>query len=126
MVLESLLYLRQLRASMVLTPQVMGEITHMTLIHPKLHWEITFSFLGCQKSLKDSFLGRKVFIILHLILTNSHGRSHFQLSRLCLKWMGFTLQWKQSAAVISAGSGGSLLQPVMALPYHLYILFSQH
>jgi len=39
---------------------------------------------------------------------------------------GATAPIMVTAAVISAGSGGSLLQPVMALPYHLYILFSQH
>lgn len=39
---------------------------------------------------------------------------------------GATAPIMVTAAVISAGSTGALLEPVMALPYHLYILFSQH
>ncbi|ACV61089.1 phosphate ABC transporter, inner membrane subunit PstA [Desulfofarcimen acetoxidans DSM 771] len=38
---------------------------------------------------------------------------------------GATAPIMVTAAVISAGSPGSLLEPVMALPYHLYTLFSQ-
>ncbi|MBM7853942.1 phosphate transport system permease protein [Desulfohalotomaculum tongense] len=38
---------------------------------------------------------------------------------------GATAPVMVTAAVISAGSSGSLFEPVMALPYHLYILFSQ-
>jgi phosphate transport system permease protein len=39
---------------------------------------------------------------------------------------GATAPIMVTAAVISAGMSGGLLDPVMALPYHLYILFSQH
>ena len=38
---------------------------------------------------------------------------------------GATAPIMVTAAVISGGSSGALLEPVMALPYHLYILFSQ-
>jgi phosphate transport system permease protein len=38
---------------------------------------------------------------------------------------GATAPIMVTAAVISANSSGALLEPVMALPYHLYILFSQ-
>lgn len=38
---------------------------------------------------------------------------------------GATAPVMVTAAVISASSSGALLEPVMALPYHLYILFSQ-
>ncbi|HHU87469.1 MAG: phosphate ABC transporter permease PstA [Pelotomaculaceae bacterium] len=39
---------------------------------------------------------------------------------------GATAPIMVTAAVISAGMSGGLMEPVMALPYHLYILFSQH
>ncbi|MCL6559392.1 MAG: ABC transporter permease subunit, partial [Firmicutes bacterium] len=39
---------------------------------------------------------------------------------------GATAPIMVTAAVILAASNGALLEPVMALPYHLYILFSQH
>ncbi|MDD4588730.1 MAG: phosphate ABC transporter permease PstA [Heliobacteriaceae bacterium] len=39
---------------------------------------------------------------------------------------GATAPIMVTAAAISAGSSGNLFTPVMALPYHLYILFSQH
>lgn len=39
---------------------------------------------------------------------------------------GATAPIMVTAAAISADSSGSLFEPVMALPYHLYILFSQH
>ena len=39
---------------------------------------------------------------------------------------GATAPIMVTAAVISAGMNGGLTDPVMALPYHLYILFSQH
>ena len=38
---------------------------------------------------------------------------------------GATAPIMVTAAVISASSSGGLFEPVMALPYHLYILFSQ-
>ena len=38
---------------------------------------------------------------------------------------GATAPIMVTATVILAGSSGALLEPVMALPYHLYILFSQ-
>ncbi|MEG6616663.1 phosphate ABC transporter permease PstA [Peptococcaceae bacterium 1198_IL3148] len=38
---------------------------------------------------------------------------------------GATAPIMVTAAVISANSSGALLEPVMALPYHLYILFTQ-
>lgn len=39
---------------------------------------------------------------------------------------GATAPIMVTAAAISADSSGNLFEPVMALPYHLYILFSQH
>ncbi len=39
---------------------------------------------------------------------------------------GATAPIMVTAAVISAGMSGGLMEPVMALPYHLYVLFSQH
>lgn len=38
---------------------------------------------------------------------------------------GATAPIMVTAAVVSANTSGSLFEPVMALPYHLYILFSQ-
>jgi len=39
---------------------------------------------------------------------------------------GATAPIMVTAAAIIAGSSGVLLEPVMALPYHLYILFNEH
>ena len=39
---------------------------------------------------------------------------------------GATAPIMVTAAAIIAGSSGALLEPVMALPYHLYILFNEH
>lgn len=39
---------------------------------------------------------------------------------------GATAPIMVTAAAIAASSSGALLEPVMALPYHLYILFNEH
>jgi phosphate transport system permease protein len=39
---------------------------------------------------------------------------------------GATAPIMVTAAAIIADSSGALLEPVMALPYHLYILFNEH
>jgi phosphate transport system permease protein len=39
---------------------------------------------------------------------------------------GATAPIMVTAAAIIASSSGALLEPVMALPYHLYILFNEH
>lgn len=39
---------------------------------------------------------------------------------------GATAPIMVTAAAVIAGSSGALLEPVMALPYHLYILFNEH
>ncbi|MDD3654855.1 MAG: phosphate ABC transporter permease PstA [Desulfotomaculaceae bacterium] len=80
-----------------------------------------------QYRLAGAALGVSRWYMLHRVIIPQSAPAILSGILLAMGYAaGATAPIMVTAAVISAGMSGGLMEPVMALPYHLYILFSQH